>query len=277
MRLSGDALEAVLKKYFQMSDTIAWDRYAMFSDLPSTLAPRLTPLQLEAVKTAFLVEDHIPGYCSEYSRLFPIDASCPPEQIARNRQILHFVFRWCSEEDRHAHILELYLKKTGQVDPAELEKEMIREGVKPYKAPHDDPFQLFTYTVLQERATQIFYQSLARSITDPLLQEILRKIAQDEARHCFFFTEIMKQEISARSTSAIPLLQDTLARFHMPLANMLENYKRRSIQMMRAASGYDYRQAFDYFQKVIKNYAEAATAPTQALWQEFLLALPTIP
>jgi rubrerythrin len=256
---------------------MVWDRFSHF-DPPSrsSIPPRLTPHQLEAVKTAFLIEDHIPGYATEYFRIFPVDASVPAEQAAWNRELQHFIFRWCAEEDRHAHVLELYIEKTGQVSSEALLNERIKEGKKAYRAPHDDHFQLFTYTLLQEKATQIFYMSLRKHIEDPLLKEILLKLAQDEARHCHFFTEVVRLQLKARKSAAIPLLQETVERFRMPLSDMLENYKRRSIIMKHAAGGYHHGSAFDYFKKVIEQYAEASSPKGNVLWESFLSALPLV-
>src|SRR5688572_15140672 len=87
---------------------------------------RLSETQLSAVKTVLYVEDHLPGYMSEYLRNMT-DPDVPDDQYIVNRQALHYTFRWVSEEDRHAHVLELYLKKTGLVPPAELEADMLRE------------------------------------------------------------------------------------------------------------------------------------------------------
>jgi hypothetical protein len=270
-------LKDLIQAYLRQSDQMVWDRFSHF-DPPSrgSTPPRLTPHQLEAVKTAFLIEDHIPGYATEYFRIFPVDASVPAEQAAWNRELQHFIFRWCAEEDRHAHVLELYLERTEQVSPEDLLRERVKEGTKRYRAPHDDHFQLFTYTLLQEKATQIFYMSLRKQIEDPLLREILLKLAQDEARHCHFFTEVVRIGLKTRRSAAIPLLQETVERFKMPLADMLENYKRRSIIMKHAAGGYHHGSAFDYLKKVIEQYATASSLKGNVLWESFLSDLPLV-
>lgn len=272
------SLKDLIQTYLTLSDQIVWDRFGHFDPAPEKLpAPRLTPHQLEAVKTAFLIEDHIPGYATEYFRIFPVDDTVPMEQAAWNRELQHFIFRWCAEEDRHAHVLELYLERTEQVSPEALVKERVKEGKKRYRAPHDDHFQLFTYTLLQEKATQIFYMSLRKHIEDPLLKEILLKLAQDEARHCHFFTEVVRLQLEARKSAAIPLLQETVERFRMPLSDMLENYKRRSIIMKHAAGGYHHGTAFDYFKKVIEQFAGAGTSNGKDVWENFLAAIPVVP
>ena len=53
--------------------------------------------------------------------------------------MLHFVFRWVAEEDRHGHILELWLRNSGRRDPEKLTELMVYEGRKTYHSPHDVP------------------------------------------------------------------------------------------------------------------------------------------
>ena len=278
MKIELNPLRDLVRRYLRQSDRMVWDRFSHFtSPLTTSASHRLTSNQVDAVMTAFLVEDHIPGYAAEYARIFPVHPSVSAEQIAWNREMQHFILRWCSEEDRHAQVLELYLEKSGQVSPEVLRNETVNAGGKVYSAPHSNHFQLFAYTVLQEKATQIFYMSLRREVGDPVLKEILLRLAQDEARHCHFFSEAVKIELRSKDTSAIPLLQETIDCFKMPLANLLDRYKRRSIVMMRAAGGYDYRCAFDHLKKVIEQYASAATSSNSDLWENFLGALPLLP
>jgi len=272
-----EKLEDVVNRYLEQSDKVVWERFAHFKYLEtaSWSGPELTRPQLIAVKTAFLVEDHIPGYSTEYLRLFPVNDTVTPAQAASNRTLLHFILRWCAEEDRHAHVLELYLRKTKQADADELTEEMTREGQKPYRAPHDNLFQLCTYTMLQERATQLFYQSLKASVEDPLLKDILNRLTQDEARHCHFFGQMVLYHLHRRGADAIPHLQDTLDQFAMPLSNTLDHYKRRSIFMARAAKGYHHYKAFDHMKRVIGKFAHAPTHHRDQRWEEFLSAIPT--
>src|SRR5207249_7010737 len=120
---------------------VGYNRFADFdwAGLPDSVAQsNLCDLHISAVETAMLVEDHIPGYGAEYTRLFNMSEPGRDDAEAwRHRQMLHFVFRWVAEEDRHAHILELWLRHSGRRDPERLMKLMVYEGQKHYHAPHD--------------------------------------------------------------------------------------------------------------------------------------------
>jgi hypothetical protein len=56
----------------------------------------------------------------------------------------------------------------------------------------------------------------------------------------------------------------------MPLAMMMENYKRKAIQMKRAARGYDYRDALDHFSRLLKRTIDSRTSAGNENLQELL-------
>ncbi len=271
-------LEELIDRYLKQSDKIVWERYAHFKAMETSpwSGPALSRAELVAVKTAFLVEDHIPGYSTEYLRLFPVNPLVTPAQAMSNRTMIHFILRWCAEEDRHAHVLEMYLRKTQQVGDDELTNDMVHEGQKPYIAPHENHIQLCVYTMLQEKATQLFYQTLRLAVADPLLKEILNRLTQDEARHCHFFSQVVLYHLERRGADAIPLLQDTLERFTMPLSGMIDNYKRKSIYMARAAKGYSHSLAFDYMKRTLQKFSRLPSHSHDRRWEDFLSAMPSL-
>lgn len=267
--------ENLVNEYLAVSDKLVWNRFAHFEKFgdgdKAWAGPPLTKHQLMALKTAFLVEDHIPGYSSEYMRLFPVSAEAGPEQSRINRIMMHFILRWCSEEDRHAHALELYLRRTKQADGIELSDDMLKEGMKKYSAFSADHAALFTYTTIQERATAIFYKCLANSVEDPLLKEIMNKLIADETRHANFFSECMLVAMANQGPSIMPTIQETLEKFYMPLADTMENYKRRSIVMLREAKGYTWHAGLDYLKKLVEKFQNLPTTRADERWREFLV------
>lgn len=270
-----EALEGVLAKFLTISDRVNWGRYTDFDwgKVNESTPHPLNKTQIAAVRTALMVEDHIPGYGAEYMRLFAVDDSVGPERAWFNRQMLHFIFRWCSEEDRHAHVLELYLRETRAVQDDDLTAEMVKEGVKKYIAPHEDPVQLFTYTTLQERATQIFYQCLRDNIDEPVLGSVLTRLAQDESRHCAFFGDMVRMALERGGAKVVPLIREAMDAFKMPMANMLDGYRRQSIRMIQAAGGYDYREAFTHFGKVLRDYTKSPTYSRSHTFEDLLRAI----
>lgn len=267
-------LEQHVTDYLRANDHVGYNRFTDFEW--ATLKDSVTDCQMKdlhvgAVETAMLVEDHIPGYGAEYIRLFMVHEDRTDEEAWQCRQMLHFVFRWVAEEDRHAHCLELWLRHCGRRDSQALTDLMVTECKKAYVAPHDNPTQLFTYTAVQEKATQLFYSCLRQSVDEPVLRAILAKLSQDEARHCHFFSQMVLDALQEGNSRHIAQIKDSLQHFSMPLAMMMDNYKRKAIQMMRAARGYNYLDALTHFQRLVTRVMETRSTARGTNLQDLLL------
>ena len=255
-------LEQHVTKYLRDNDHVGYNRFEDFdwaSLKDSVTDSGLKDVHVGAVETAMLVEDHIPGYAQEYTRIFMVHEGRTDEEAWKCRQMLHFVFRWVAEEDRHGHCLELWLRHSGRRDEKALTDLMVLEGKKNYIAPSDNPTQLFTYTAIQEKATQLYYSCLRQSVDEPVLRAVLAKLAQDEARHCHFFSEMVRDALQEATARQVAEMKETLEQFSMPLASMMDNYIRKAIQMKRAATGYDFREALQHFQRLVKQVVNTRT------------------
>lgn len=281
MSIPVEHIVALVNRYLKTSDTRGWSRFDEF-DWPNLVksdeVSRLTDTQLAAVRTSLMIEDHIPGYATEYFRLFPVDGSISKEDAWRNRNVLHFVFQWCAEEDRHAHGFEMYLRSSGRVDQDDLTREMVHEGTKKYTAPGDGNFSmLFTYTMLQEKATQLYYQTLYQSVPDaPVLRALLRRLFQDEARHCSYFSDLVLLDLKCNGSELVGKIKTALDAFAMPMADLLDNYKRQAITMIRAAKGYDHRSSFAQLDEIIRRYTQASTNSSMYAIEDFFTAVPNL-
>lgn len=240
------AVDAVVYDYLRRADRMGWSPYDLVDhEQVRTVArpERLDEVQRNAVKTVLYVEDHLPGYLSEYLRIMT-DPDLPDVQHAVNRRALHFTFRWVGEEDRHAHVLEMYLTATGLVGRAELEAEMLRERKSAYVFPTYDMVDSFIYLALQEKATHVYYRALATAVDEPLLKTILGKMGADEASHSEFFYDLLVRshagDLDALSRRVSAVAQD----FKMPVQSNLLNYRRQLIGMMRAAPRYRHPDVF---------------------------------
>lgn len=120
---------------------------------------------------------------------------------------------WTAEEDRHGTVLSEYSRDTGVVDQRKFEQlkfEYIKAGFNPEW--DRDPYRVFVYTTLQERATQFSHGNTGRVIDEyePLLGGILARIAMEEARHFTFyrkvFMEILKRDPSEALRSAVQVM-----------------------------------------------------------------------
>jgi hypothetical protein len=257
----GNAFDSVLYDYLRRADRMGWSPYDLVDQgrIQSIARPeRLSEVQVAAVKTVLFVEDHLPGYLSESLRIMT-NPSQPDEQQIVSRNVLHFTFRWVGEEDRHAHVLEMYLTRLGLAKPRELELDMLRERRAAYVFPYDQNNQLaegFIYLALQEKATHLYYRALARDVDEPLLKSILIKMSADEASHgtCFYnlLIESLRGDLDALSRRVSAVAQD----FKMPVQNNLLNYRRQLLGMMRAAPSYRHPDVFADMMRAVNRAAQ---------------------
>ncbi len=165
-RLPATAMGSVVDGYFEALDVRPWNRFNAFAW--NELRPELlTADQRSALSFITLIEDHLPGYFLEYQHLFPVDESVSVDDFVHNREVYRFSVKWAQEEDAHAHVLSTYQVRAGLETADGLRQTLAAEGRKPFQLPHTDPVQIFTYTLLQEKATQIFYQQFAVRYPSP--------------------------------------------------------------------------------------------------------------
>jgi hypothetical protein len=237
---------------------MGWSAYELVEqdNINSIARPdRLSEQQVSAVKTVLYVEDHLPGYLSEYLRLMT-DPDVPDEQHIINRNTLHFTFRWVAEEDRHAHVLEMYLNKTGLCAPTELATEMVKERKTAYGFPYEHTVEGFVYLALQVMATHLYYRALAKDLDEPLLKSILTKMGADEASHGAFFYDLLikchKGDLDALARKISAVAND----FKMPVQSNLTNYRRQILGLMRAAPSYRHADVFEDMMGAVERAAK---------------------
>ena len=258
-----DVLDGVLYDYLRRADRMGWSPYDLvLGDGLERLArpDRLSDVQRDVVKTVLFVEDHLPGYLSEYLRVMT-DPDQPDEQYAVNRRALHYTFRWVAEEDRHAHVLELYLTGTGLVPRDELEREMARERKTAYAFPYTEMEPAFIYLALQEKATHLYYRALAGAVEEPLLKSVLRRMAADEASHGKFFYDLLIRSNRGDLDALSRKISGVASDFKMPVQSNLLNYRRQILNLMRAAPAYRHPDVLADMLKAVEDASRQSGRP----------------
>jgi acyl-[acyl-carrier-protein] desaturase len=260
------AVEAGVREFLVRADRSAWSPYDLVSaDQLACVSPeRLTDAQVLAVRTALLVEDHLPGYLAEYIRILNAPDAADP-QAAANRQVLRFAFRWAAEEDRHSHALELYLTGTGLVPRPELDAESARARRTPYHFGYETLSDSFVYLALQERATHLYYRALAEAVEEPVLREVLGRMAGDEARHARFFYDLLTRVHAADLTALAARVTAVARDFRMPLQANLDGYRRHVLNLFRAAPAYRHEAALAHLSQAIDRAAKGDRAASRDL------------
>jgi acyl-[acyl-carrier-protein] desaturase len=132
-------------------------------------------------------------------------------------------YMWTAEEDRHGTVLRDYIRDVALVDMRQLESlqfEYITAGFDP--AWNRDPYRVFVFTTLQERATQISHQNTFGSckMDEPVLRGILQCIAQDEARHYAFYRAVVGELFRVDSEGMLESAAHIMPRIDMPGLNV---------------------------------------------------------
>ena len=256
MDLPVDRLRPIVTNFNGIADSSNWNR---FSSIPAEalLSDLLSQGQKEAIAFCTVVEDHTPRYIEDYRRRFPIDAEQDIARSLANRELFHFLVRWGAEEDRHAQALAYYQIQSGIVkNQEELEEELIRENIKEFDLGFSQPVQVFTYTFLQEKATQIYYQALSRAVKEPILKNLLLHLSRDESRHFSFFADMLDAFVECHNTRVLPLIVDVASRYRMPLFNTMPDYARKAIRMAREAPGYSRKKPLEILSNWMSGWAE---------------------
>lgn len=264
-----------IQKYNAKADAKTWP----MSDIrqwPQVDSKKLSRDQISALKFITFIEDHIPGYFTEYQRLFPLNDSVSREAFIFNREMFRFTSRWAQEEERHASVLFNYQVHAGIADADELRALLGREGAKPfYLSQREDLAAIFAYTLIQEKATQMFYRNFSDGLDEPLLLSILAAMAKDETRHFAFFKKMTQHCLTADYDKTISAIKDVLFNFKMPLADTLEGYWRWSIRICDA-TGYQHTEAYHDLWRVVTQYSEAKTNSKTKDIETFLQQLQSV-
>ncbi|MEU8567825.1 acyl-ACP desaturase [Streptomyces pathocidini] len=218
----------------------------------------LTDDDRSAVRFITFVEDHIPGYLTWLMELFPlVGEEIPVEEFCVNREYFRFFVTWAADEERHAAALTRYQTAAGMAEPDELAEELATEGRKRFVLPYREPLQAFTYTLVQEKATQLFYQRFRSRVREPLLRELLHRLARDEARHFALYAQLVAAYLRTGGTRALPPVKEVLETFRMPLADTLTDYWRWSLKVADSV-GYDHTEAYEALVRLVREYTGTA-------------------
>lgn len=220
-------------------------------------AGRLDEGGRSAVRFVTMIEDHLPGYFDVYRRHFPVDGDVDAQVFAHHRELYHFTVRWAAEEDTHARALARYQTASGMTSPAELRAELAGPGAHPFDLDYAHPVQFFTYALVQEKATQIYYRQLRDAVDEPVLRDLLQLLARDEARHFAFFADVVQRYLRAYGDAVVGPVRDVVADFRMPLADMA-GYWRWALRIADVAR-YDHTDAYRHLTDALDRAVDTRT------------------
>jgi len=130
---------------------------------------------------------------------------------------------WTAEEDRHGAVLHDYAHDSRIFHARKIEEmqfEYLRNGF--YPAWDKDPYRVFVYTTLQERATQYSHAGAGRVCDEyePGLGRILKQCAMEEARHFIFYRRVFEGILERDPNNALVSAQFIMPAIDMPGATI---------------------------------------------------------
>ncbi len=126
---------------------------------------------------------------------------------------------WTAEEDRHGGVLRDYVRDSRIFNFKEIEIMQYHYQEAGFNPDWDnDPYKVFVYTTLQERATQISHKNTGKLAGDnePLLNGILYNIASDEAKHFSFYRNAFKEILTIDPNRAMISAASVMPAIEMP-------------------------------------------------------------
>jgi acyl-[acyl-carrier-protein] desaturase len=135
----------------------------------------------DALEILLITKDNWSGYHRELVEHFILE-----ERWGR------WIGRWTAEENLHAIALREYLVVTREIDPAANEEVRVEHVMKGYRADHYSQVETLVFMAFYERAHAVFCRNLAARVSEPVLRELVGKIARDEERHEEFFANLVQ-------------------------------------------------------------------------------------
>jgi acyl-[acyl-carrier-protein] desaturase len=130
---------------------------------------------------------------------------------------------WTAEEDRHGQVLHDYTRDARLFDQRKLEEmqfEYLRAGFHPEW--DRDPYRVFAYTTVQERATQHSHSETGKIVAEyePRLASVLSQVAKEEARHYTFYRTVFGEILERDPDQALHSASFILPAIDMPGVTM---------------------------------------------------------
>jgi len=163
---------------------------------------------------------------------------------------------WTAEEDRHGAVLHDYARESRILDNPVLERmqfQYLKSGFNPEW--DKDPYRVFVYTSLQERATQVSHANTGKvaSEYEPMIGTVLANVAKEEARHYAFYRTIFKEVLTRDPNRALLSAAEIMPSIEMPGHSM--PHFREMADVIRRAGIYGPRDYLKIVEEQIKFWA----------------------
>ena len=181
---------------------------------------RVSEVARTALVVNLLTEDNLPSYHRDIYESFGTDGAWGT-----------WIGRWTAEEGRHGIAIRDYLLTTRAVDPVTLERERMAHMTQGFASAYDlDMLHTVAYVSFQELATRISHRNTGRYTEDPVCEQLLARIAQDENLHMVFYRNLLKAAFELAPDLTMQAVRDVVVNFRMP-GHGMPGFERFAAQM----------------------------------------------
>ncbi|MDQ2891006.1 MAG: acyl-ACP desaturase [Gemmatimonadota bacterium] len=185
---------------------------------------------------------------------------------------------WTAEEDRHGAVLHDYSRDSQVLNNPVIEKmqfEYLKAGFEPTW--DKDPYRVFVYTTLQERATQVSHANTGKlaGAYEPTIGTVLSNVAKEEARHYVFYRNVFAEVLARDPNRALESAAAIMPSIDMPGVNM-PNF-REMADVIRRAGIYGPRDYLKIVEEQVRYWAIDTLSGLNDIGkkaQETILAIP---
>ncbi|MGE0215066.1 acyl-ACP desaturase [Mycolicibacterium sp.] len=139
----------------------------------------------DALEILLITKDNLAGYHRELVEHFILE-----DKWGR------WLGRWTAEENLHAIALRNYLVVTREIDPAANEDVRVEHVMQGYRANTYSQIETLAFMAFFERAHAVYCRNLQTLVTEPVLANLIGRIAGDEERHEVFFANLIAHCLS---------------------------------------------------------------------------------
>jgi acyl-[acyl-carrier-protein] desaturase len=167
----------------------------------------------DALEILLIVKDNLAGYHRELVEHFILD-----DKWGR------WLGRWTAEEHLHAVALRNYLVVTREIDPSANEDVRVQHVMKGYRADSYSQIETLVFMAFLERAHAVFSRNLQAQISEPILQNMVGRIARDEERHEEFFANLVAHCLTTQRDETIAAIASRAGAFE-PIGADIDAYQ----------------------------------------------------
>jgi len=185
---------------------------------------------------------------------------------------------WTAEEDRHGNIIRDYVRDSNIFNFREIELMQFHYVESGFNPDWDmDPYKVFVYTTLQERATQISHKNTGKAAgeEEPLISGILSNIAADEAKHFTFYRNVFKEILKLDPEGGLISAAAIMPAIDMPGISM-PNFRELADVVRRSGiyTPWDYKEIVEEIIKFWEIGSYTGLSEMAAKSQERILSIP---